>query len=46
MGLHAAGIRSIFIKDLIEPPQEILASVWRRCDDLAEAANILDLNNY
>ncbi|MDR3139981.1 MAG: HAD family phosphatase [Treponema sp.] len=36
--LHAAGIRSVFIKDLVEPPPEILAAVWRRCGDLAEAA--------
>ncbi|MDR0628962.1 MAG: HAD family phosphatase [Treponema sp.] len=37
-GLHAAGIRSVFIKDLMEPPPDILATVWRRCTDLAEAA--------
>jgi HAD superfamily hydrolase (TIGR01509 family) len=45
LGLHAAGIRSIFVKDLIEPPQEVLALVWRRCNDLAEAADILNLTN-
>jgi HAD superfamily hydrolase (TIGR01509 family) len=39
-GLHAAGIRSVFIKDIIEPPQEILSTVWRRCGDLAEAAEL------
>ncbi|MDR1837788.1 MAG: HAD family phosphatase [Treponema sp.] len=39
-GLHVAGIRSVFIKDIIEPPEKILASVWRRCDDLAEAAEL------
>ena len=38
--LHAAGIRSIFIKDLVEPPEDILATVWRRCNDLAEAAEL------
>ncbi|MDR2393757.1 MAG: HAD family phosphatase [Treponema sp.] len=36
-GLHAAGIRSVFIKDLIEPPPDILTMVWCRCADLAEA---------
>ncbi|MDR2101495.1 MAG: HAD family phosphatase [Treponema sp.] len=36
--LHAAGIRSVFIKDMVEPPREVLATVWRRCGDLAEAA--------
>ena len=39
-GLHAAGIRSVFVKDLVEPPPEILATVWRRCRDLAEAAEL------
>jgi HAD superfamily hydrolase (TIGR01509 family) len=37
-GLADAGIRSVFIKDLAEPPPDVLASVWRRCADLAEAA--------
>jgi len=36
-GLHAAGIRSIFIKDLIEPPQDVLATVWRRLSNLSDA---------
>ncbi|MDR2103331.1 MAG: HAD family phosphatase [Treponema sp.] len=38
--LHAAGIRSVFVKDLVEPSPEILAGVWRRCNDLAEAAEL------
>ncbi|MDR0585774.1 MAG: HAD family phosphatase, partial [Treponema sp.] len=37
-GLAEAGIRSVFIKDLAEPPPDVLAGVWRRCADLAEAA--------
>jgi HAD superfamily hydrolase (TIGR01509 family) len=37
-GLADAGIRSVFIKDLAEPSPDVLASVWRRCADLAEAA--------
>jgi HAD superfamily hydrolase (TIGR01509 family) len=37
-GLAGAGIRSVFIKDLAEPPPDVLASVWRRCADLSEAA--------
>jgi HAD superfamily hydrolase (TIGR01509 family) len=36
--LHSADIRSVFIKDMVEPPAEILRTVWRRCGDLAEAA--------
>jgi HAD superfamily hydrolase (TIGR01509 family) len=43
MGLHTAGIRSIFIKDLIEPPPEVLATVWQRCNDLKEAAAFLGI---
>jgi len=43
MGLYAAGIKSIFIKDIVEPPQEVLASVWRRCNDLSEAASLFGL---
>ena len=37
MGLHSAGIRSVFVKDLIEPPPQVLATVWQRCSDLSEA---------
>jgi HAD superfamily hydrolase (TIGR01509 family) len=43
-GLKAAGIRSVFIKDMLEPPPEILAGVWRRYNDLGEAAAIFDIN--
>jgi len=43
MGLNAAGIRSIFIKDIVEPPPEVLASVWRRCNDLSEAVSLFGL---
>ena len=39
-GLHAAGIRSVFVKDLVDPPPEVLVTVWRRCVDLAEAAEL------
>jgi len=42
-GLYSAGIRSIFIKDVIEPPQDVLATVWRRCNDLKEAAELFNL---
>jgi HAD superfamily hydrolase (TIGR01509 family) len=40
LGLAAAGIRSVFIKDISEPSPEALAGVWRRCGDLAEAREI------
>jgi len=43
LGLHTAGIRSIFIKDLIEPSQEVLATVWQRCNDLSEAVALFGL---
>jgi HAD superfamily hydrolase (TIGR01509 family) len=39
--LAAAEIPSIFIKDMVEPPAEVLALVWRRCGDLAEAAALI-----
>ena len=39
-GLAAAGMRSVFVKDMIEPPEEVLRTVWRRCGDLAEAARL------
>jgi len=36
--LSAAGIRSVFVKDCVDPPPEVLETVWRRCGDLGEAA--------
>jgi HAD superfamily hydrolase (TIGR01509 family) len=40
LSLHAAGIRSIFIKDLVEPDAAVLDTVWRRYESLAEAAEL------
>lgn len=40
LSLHAAGIRSIFIKDLVEPEASVLSTVWRRYESLAEAAGL------
>ena len=37
-GLARAGIPSVFIKDLTEPPPEIRATIWHQCLDLEEAA--------
>jgi HAD superfamily hydrolase (TIGR01509 family) len=42
-GLYAAGIRSVFIKDVIEPEREVLATVWHKCNDLSEAAVLFGL---
>jgi len=42
-GLFAAGIRSVFIKDVLDPPEEVLATVWHRCNDLSEAAALFGL---
>jgi HAD superfamily hydrolase (TIGR01509 family) len=42
-GLHAAGIRSVFVKDIVEPPQDVLDTVWRRYDDLSEAVELFEL---
>jgi HAD superfamily hydrolase (TIGR01509 family) len=44
-GLSAAGIRSVFIKDMIEPPEDILSTVWRRLNDLAEARELFKAAN-
>jgi len=41
--LAAAGIRSVFIKDLIDPPQEVLDTVWRTYGDLSEAVELFEL---
>jgi HAD superfamily hydrolase (TIGR01509 family) len=38
--LAAAGIRSVFVKDMTEPPTDVLATVWRRCGDLSEAIRL------
>jgi HAD superfamily hydrolase (TIGR01509 family) len=39
--LHAAGIRPVFIKDMVEPPEEVLALVWRRLTRLDEAIGLI-----
>ena len=36
-GLYNAKIPSIFIKDLIDPPEEILNTVWKHLNNLKEA---------
>ena len=38
--LYSAGIPSVFIKDMVEPPDDVLATVWRRYDNLADAVEI------
>jgi HAD superfamily hydrolase (TIGR01509 family) len=40
LGLHAAGIPSVFIRDLAEPSAEALATVWRQYQNLAEAVEL------
>jgi len=42
-GLQSAGIRSVFIKDILEPPQDVLNGIWRRCNDLIEAAELFSV---
>jgi HAD superfamily hydrolase (TIGR01509 family) len=41
-GLRGAGIRSVFIKDLITPAQDVMAGVWRVCRDLSEVCPLLN----
>ena len=38
--LAAAGIRSVFVKDLVDPPAEVMRTVWRQYPDLAAAAEM------
>ncbi|MCL2834573.1 MAG: HAD family phosphatase [Treponema sp.] len=38
--LAGAGIHSVFVKDLIEPPADVLSTVWKRLDDLGEAVSL------
>jgi HAD superfamily hydrolase (TIGR01509 family) len=40
--LFRANIRAVFIKDVVEPPPEVLATVWRRCADLSEAVSLFN----
>ncbi|MDR2150367.1 MAG: HAD family phosphatase [Spirochaetaceae bacterium] len=40
LGLYRAGIRSVFVKDLLEPPVEIAATIWHRYENLAEAREL------
>ena len=40
-GLRNAGIRSVFIKDLITPPEDVMAGVWRKCLDMSEVCPLL-----
>jgi HAD superfamily hydrolase (TIGR01509 family) len=38
--LHTAGIPSVFIKDILEPPEDVLAGVWQRYQRLDEAIEL------
>jgi HAD superfamily hydrolase (TIGR01509 family) len=38
--LAAAGIRSVFVKDIIEPAPEVLQTVWKRFDTLHDAVGL------
>jgi HAD superfamily hydrolase (TIGR01509 family) len=40
--LQRAGIPSVFIKDLVEPPPELLAGIWKRLDNLEEAVSLFE----
>jgi HAD superfamily hydrolase (TIGR01509 family) len=40
LALRAAGIPSVFIKDLLDPPEAVLAGVWRRYAALDEAIEL------
>jgi len=40
-GLAAAGIRSVFVEDMVKPPEAVLATVWHICTDLSEAVDLI-----
>lgn len=42
LAAHRAGIKSIFIKDLVQPKKEILDTVYKQCQDLTEVIFILE----
>ena len=37
----AAGMRVIVVPDLVEPPEEILALAWKRCDSLSDVIGMI-----
>jgi HAD superfamily hydrolase (TIGR01509 family) len=38
--LFAAGVKSIFVKDILQPPEEVLKTVYRQYANLAEAVQL------
>ncbi|MDR2901213.1 MAG: HAD family phosphatase [Treponema sp.] len=38
--LAAAGVKSVFIKDILTPPEDVLKTVWRQFSNLAEAVEL------
>jgi HAD superfamily hydrolase (TIGR01509 family) len=42
LALKAAGIPSVFIQDLVQPPPEAIATVWRQYSSLSDAVEIFN----
>ncbi|MDR2600896.1 MAG: HAD family phosphatase [Spirochaetaceae bacterium] len=40
LSLNAAGVKSVFVKDQIEPPPSVLKTVWKRFNRLDEAITL------
>ncbi|HOF11750.1 MAG TPA: HAD family phosphatase [Treponemataceae bacterium] len=38
---QSAGMKTLFIKDLVDPPMEVLAKVWNSASDLLEARDLI-----
>lgn len=38
---HSAGMKSVFIKDLLLPPEAVLVNVWKSCTSLDDSINAL-----
>lgn len=41
LAAHNAGIKSIFIKDIVSPPEEVLKTVWKKVDSLIDVIDII-----
>lgn len=42
LAAHRAGIKAIFIKDLVQPQKEVLDTIYKQCQDLSEVISILE----
>ena len=41
LAAYNAGIKSIFVKDIVSPPEEVLKTVWKKADSLIDVIDII-----